>query len=366
MLCAGAFFLYAAIVKRVASCIVIVWLSACGGTQAASTPAHLSAPAPPAASAEAPIAKTVTAPTPEPSSSAATAASPEPVATLSVGFREEIDAPVLAIALEHPPLVAALSRDRLFVHDAKGWRSEALPRSIGPGPEQALAIFYGRDDRIRVIGTRTDHDKPEGVYLRLLPAGFKIERSEIGRLGDLRGAFVAVLGTADPEIVCRPGDVCLVKRRSGWTTIAAPADIHRVVLGEGEGWAVAGKQLLHLEAKSFEPVGPVGSWQTADALFATRDRAWVVETGASRIHAYANGAWHVEPSPIRGPRALWGASADALWLAGDGGLAFFDGQSWRPASSAPAPLSVVLGRSADDVWVGGEHGLFHVEPAPAH
>jgi hypothetical protein len=316
---------------------------------AAPTPSHVAsaAPAPSAAPSSSPL-------------------EPAPPATLSVGFREEIDAPVFAIALEHPPLVAALSRDRLFVHDEKGWRSEALPRSVGPGPEQDLAIFYGRDDRIRVIGTRTDHGKAEGVYLRLLPAGFKIEKSEIGRLGDLRGAFVAVLGTADPEIVCRPGDVCLVKRRSGWTTIAAPVDIRRVVLGEGEGFAVAGKQLLHLEPKSFEPAGPVGSWQDADALFATRDRAWVVETGASRIHSYANGAWHVEPSPIRGPRALWGASPDALWLAGDGGLAFFDGQSWRLASSAPAPLSVVLGRSADDVWVGGEHGLFHVEPAPAH
>src|SRR5262249_28018530 len=153
-----------------------------------------------------------------------------------------------------------------------------------------------------------------GVYLRLLDTGFKKEASEIGRLATLRGALIAVLGTDDPEILCRPGDTCLVKRVSGWAFLPAPNDIARVVLGQGVGWAIAGKQLLRLGASAWENAGPPGSWESADALFATRDAAWVVESAKGRIHAFAGDAWRVSPSPVETPRALWGVRADSLWL----------------------------------------------------
>lgn len=142
-----------------------------------------------------------------------------------------------------------------------------------PSPSLALALFYGRDDRARLIGARAGKSGPEGVYLRWLPAGFKREKAEIGRLSDPRGALVAVLGTADPEIVCRPGEVCLVKRRSGWSSVKAPPDLQRVVLGGDVGWAVAGQTLLRLGDDDWHPAGPPGAWKTADALFATREKA---------------------------------------------------------------------------------------------
>jgi hypothetical protein len=258
------------------------------------------------------------------------------------------------MALEHPPHAAALSVDAAWIHDARGWHAERLP----PSARGSLSVFYGRDDRIRVVGSR-----PGGaVYLRWLPAGFRAAGAEIGKLADLKGNLVAVLGTADPEIVCRPGDICYVKRRSGWTTIAAPADIVRVTLGDGVGWAVAGKRLLRLGAR-WEEAGPEGAWKSADGLFATRERAFVVDSAEGRIHTLEGGSWRVIPSPIDRPRALWGAREDALWLAGDGGLAFFDGRAWRRVEGAPAPLAAVSGRSADDVWIGGERGLFRVERA---
>jgi hypothetical protein len=277
-------------------------------------------------------------------------------------LRREIEAPVTAIALEEPPHAAALGAEAVWVHDARGWRAERLPPSARAAQGSAISLFYGRDNRVRVTGSRLVDGAPRGVYLRWLPSGFRLERAEIGRLAALTGPLVAVLGTADPEIVCQPGDVCLVKRRSGWATIPAPADVSRVALGEGVGWAVAGRQLFRLGG-AWESAGPPGTWSQADALFATRDRAWVVETAAARVHAFAGGAWTVTPSPITGPRALWGARADALWLAGDGGLAFFDGASWRRATDAP-PLLAVLGRSERDVWAGGPRGLYRVEVAP--
>jgi hypothetical protein len=278
-----------------------------------------------------------------------------------VTFHREVEGPITAIALEKPPHVAALGRDAAWIHDAHGWRPEALPAAARPGPSVELAVFYGRDFRARVVGTRSREGEAESVYLRWLPGGFRAASSEIGRLGAPRGALHAVLGTEDPEIVCRPGDTCIVKRASGWTTIAAPADLRRVVLGGGVGWALAGPQLLRLGGEGWEAAGPRGTWEAGDALFATREAAWVIETARALVHAFDGARWRVTASPVERPRAIWGAGPNALWLVGDGGLAYFDGAAWRMAKEAPGPLAVVTGRGADDVWVGGARGLFRVE-----
>jgi len=45
----------------------------------------------------------------------------------------------------------------------------------------------------------------------------------------------------------------------------------------------------------------------------------------------------------------------------EGGLARFDGTTWRPVSGAPAPLAIVAGRTGEDVWVSGAGGLFRIE-----
>jgi hypothetical protein len=344
-------------------------LFACGAP-AEGSPAHpattLSPPS--IASAKPAPAPPLASSAPVVSSAPAVLAPDAPIAPaappLAVGFHREIADPVSAIALETPPHAAALGAAGVFLHDARGWRSEPLPTGARPGPALDISLFYGRDNRVRLIGTRAGKSGPEGVYLRWLPAGFKREKAEIGRLSDPRGALVAVLGTAEPEIVCRPGDVCLVKRRSGWSSVKAPVDIQRVVLGGGVGWAVAGQTLLRLGDDNWHPAGPPGSWKTADALFATREKAWIVETSAGLIHIGGGAAWQVTTAPLAHPRALWGATADALWLVADEGLAFFDGSVWHLVPGAPTPLTAVAGRSADDVWVGGGGGLFRIERRP--
>lgn len=350
--------------KPHASAALLGLLVACSAPTA-GPPTH-----PPEAIAlpRAPVAETAKAarpPAPSSSISAASAALIPPAPPpLTATFHRELADPVTAIALETPPHAAALGAAGVFLHDARGWRTEPLPATARPGPSLAISLFYGRDNRVRLIGTRAGKSGPEGVYLRWLPAGFKREKAEIGRLSDSRGALVAVLGTAEPEIVCRPGDVCLVKRRSGWSSVKAPPDIERVVLGGGVGWAVAGQTLLRLGDDDWHAAGPPGSWKTADALFATREKALIVETAAGQLHTFDGAAWQVTTAPLAHPHGIWGATADALWLVADEGLAFFDGSVWHPVPGAPTPLTTVAGRSADDVWIGGGGGLFRIERKP--
>ena len=354
-----------ALVKPLARAALLGLLVACSAPPE-SPPSHpraLSVPSsePSATIAPPPLPALAPLPASPPrTASSAPAAPAAPGPTLAATFHREVAEPVTAIALEAPPHAAALGVDRVFLHDARGWRSEPLPKAVRPGPSFDLSLFYGRDHRVRLVGTHDGGAGPEGVYWRWLPAGFRQDKGEIGRLGAPRGGLVAVLGTADPEIVCRPGEVCLVKRKSGWTTVQAPADIRRVVLGGGVGWAVAGQALLRLGDDGWKPAAAPGSWQSADALFATADRAWIVETHPGRIHAFDGASWQVTTAPLARPRALWGATGEVLWLAADEGLACFDGTTWRRILDAPAPLVSVLGRSVEDVWVGGAGGLFRI------
>lgn len=296
-------------------------------------------------------------------SARASASTSAPVAplppSLRVSLRREVEAEVSALALDAPPHAAALGHDAAFIHDARGWRETKLPASVMKDRPEGLQIFYGRDDRVRVVGTRKTPQGERTIYLRWKPQGFIPGAREAGRLGNGDGAIVAILGTRDPEIVCRPAAICIIKRRSGWTMIPAPSDIERVTLGEDVGWGVGGKTLYRLGDR-LAAVGARGTFARADALFALRDRAWVIETEAARIHAFDGERWRVTASPIADPRAMWGATESALWLVGDG-IALFDGASWLVARDARGPFSAVLGRSADDVWIGGKEGLFRAK-----
>lgn len=274
-----------------------------------------------------------------------------------VAFHRELEAAVTALAVERAPFAAAVTRDAVWMHEAQGWHEEALPASARGLP---FAVFYGRDDRVRLVRVRSGDASAPGVYLRWKPGGFRAAPYELGKLAALPRPLVSVLGNDDPEIVCQPGETCLVKRRTGWRFLESPPDLVQTTLGEGVGWAIAGTQLLRL-GDHWERVGPPGEWHTADALFATHDRAWVIETARDIVHTFDGTAWHAVPSPVAHPRALWGPRPDALWLAGEGGLALFDGKAWHRVAGAPAPLTAVAGRG-DEAWIGGERGLYRIEP----
>lgn len=290
--------------------------------------------------------------------SASAGAAPTDVGTLTVQLARELDKPVTHVALDVEPHVAALIPGAVFVRDRRGEREEPLPPKLRSASNLALSVFFGRDYRVRVVGTHAGATGIESVYLRSLPGGLRAAPEEIGSLGSTRqGALVSLLGTADPELVCRPGDICLVKRLSGWTRLPAPADLSQVAIGSGQGFALAGKRVYRAE-RAWEPVGPEGAWEQPGALTVVGDRVFVLEPHQERIHRLVGERWEVLASPVGAPRGLWGATPDALWIVGSGGIAFYDGTHFRRVAQTPTDMYAVLGRNADDVWFGGASGLY--------
>ena len=269
-----------------------------------------------------------------------------------------LEAPCRAIALDREPYVAALGNDSVTVFDKRGSHQEALPEALR-GKNVDVGIFFGRDYRVRIAGTAHSPNpkKPDEVrYYRSLPAGIKSALDEIGPLGKAGGpGLVALLGTADPEIVCRVGESCLIKRVSGWAKASAPAGLTRVGLSLGTSWAIAGTSFYTL-GKDWQALPAKGPWGKADDAFVRGEHACVVEHDASRLHHFDGSAWRSSSAPVNGPRSVW-AAEDATWLGGDGGVAVFEDGAFRQLEGA-LHVAQVLGRSANDVWVCAAEGVF--------
>jgi hypothetical protein len=270
-------------------------------------------------------------------------------------FERVLDTPCRAIALDREPYWAALGDDVVTVSDKRGVHRESLPEALRT-PTDQLGVFFGRDYRVRIAGTARTSKGDEVRYYRSLPGGIRTAFDELGPLGK-PGApgLVALLGTADPEIVCRPGQSCLIKRLSGWAKASAPSGLERVGLSLGAGWSLVGNQLFRLE-RDWTPLGAPGSWQRADDAALRGDHACVVERSASRMHHWDGERWHVSKSPVSGPRSVW-ASETALWIAGEGGAVRLEDGAVARASVPPAMVQV-LGRSANDVWLCGQSGVY--------
>ncbi|HEY6081717.1 MAG TPA: hypothetical protein VIW29_23035 [Polyangiaceae bacterium] len=282
-----------------------------------------------------------------------------PRASATPSFERVLDAPCRALALDREPYWAALGDEVVTVSDKRGVHQEQLPPALRAAADQ-LGVFFGRDYRVRIAGTAHTPQGDEVRYYRSLPGGLKPAFDELGPLGKAGApGLVALLGTADPEIVCRPGMSCLIKRVSGWAKASAPAGLERVGLSLGNGWALSGKLLLRLE-RDWTPVGRPGSWQHADDAMVRGEQACVVERSPSRLHHWDGQSWQVSPSPVSGPRSLW-ASEEALWIAGDGGAARLEDGIFA-AVKVPAGVAQVLGRSASDVWLCGKSGVYRSKP----
>lgn len=265
------------------------------------------------------------------------------------------DEPCRALALDKEPYWAALGDDAVTVNDKKGRHEERLPDSLR-GAGLSVGVFFGRDYRVRIAGTAHTAKGDEVRYFRWLPGGLRPAPDELGPLGK-PGApgLVALLGTADPEIVCRPGERCLIKTVNGWAKASSPSGLERVGLSIGGGWAVAGKTFFKLE-KDWRAL-PAGTWSKADDGFVRDDHACVVEHDANRLHHFDGSAWHASPAPVSGPRSLWG-NAETLWVGGDGGAAAFSDGQFRAVKAAPRSVVQVLGRASDDVWLCSAEGVF--------
>jgi hypothetical protein len=251
--------------------------------------------------------------------------------------------------------VAALG-DGAWLDDGKGMKKLPSP----PQSSGDVQIYFGRDDQPRLMGFVRTSGKDEPVYLRWRGGAWQRGAIEIGRLGGgPPAALFGVLGYDDPEVVCRVGDQCIIKRLSGWKTIAAPAGLPHVILCGPTPWAFENDHVYLLEPGGFRSFGETVPFKHAEALWAVSEKElWIAERSENALHHFANGRWTSSESSVREPRMLWAASPSDVWLVGTGGAAHYDGKSWTRARGAPESLSVVTGRSADDVWFAGASGAW--------
>jgi len=168
-----------------------------------------------------------------------------------------------------------------------------------------------------------------------------------------------VLGSADPELVCRVNATCIIKRTSGWTTAPAGAVTRLVTLQDGVLWGLDASGISGIDAHGWTLAIPAPAWSEPQAFWATRGEAWV--SAANGLFHHRAGTWQTLPSPVGQATSFWGARPDSLWIVGSAGAAHFDGQSFRPVAIG-GPLKVVRGRGDAELWFGGEAGLFRAQP----
>ncbi|HEY4104873.1 MAG TPA: hypothetical protein VGM44_13330, partial [Polyangiaceae bacterium] len=266
-------------------------------------------------------------------------------------FTQLLSVPVYSIALAEPAHVAVLA-DAPYVGDARGLLVIPLPPSLRPKADQRdeCRIFFGRDNEPRIMGTRYTNDAEQPIYFRHTSSGWRDGREELGQLASAsRGGLWGVLGADDPELVCRAGSVCIIKRASGWTTAPAGATRRSVVLQAGTLWGLDDSGLANIDAHGWTLAIPGPAWTRPTAFWATKEQAWVA--ASQKLFHYRAGSWSELSAPIAGPRAFWGVSSDSVWLVGAGGAAHFDGKSWHLLSLS-GPLEVVAGRAKGELWFG--------------
>jgi hypothetical protein len=269
--------------------------------------------------------------------------------------------PVSSIALGDGSRIAVLA-DPPYVGDARGIHPVPLPAALRAKSAEAdeLRIFFGRDNEPRVMGTRRSATGEAPVYWRHTNAGWRDGREEIGQLGSTsRGGLWGVLGSADPELVCRTNAVCIIKRTSGWTTAPAGSTTRVVELRGGTLWGLDASGLAKIDVHGWSVAIAAPAWSEPQAFWTVENEAWVATT--SELFHYVSGAWSKEEAVITAPTAFWGLRPDSVWVVGKGGAAHFDGHGWRRLS-LPGPLGAVIGRSDTDLWFGGDAGLFRAQP----
>lgn len=254
-----------------------------------------------------------------------------------------------------------------WILEGGAWKRLPLPDAhAAPIAKLVGGIYFGRDDRPRLMGTVNDGGL-RMVYLRFKGGKWRPEPKEIGRLGKAPAAeLFGVLGWDDPEVVCKTGDVCLIKSRKGWQEVEPTIVASAVVRAfGGKGYAATEKGLFRAEKKGFARVGPAAPWKSAPAGFwvDADGTIAVTEPAANAIHVLdaKAGAWTREESPLAGPQDVAGP-ASARIVVGAGGMARFEGGAWHRVGDASWKLRFVLtsAEPAGSVFVAGESGVIRL------
>lgn len=284
-------------------------------------------------------------------------AAPKPAALPvydGVSFRQVLDVPIHYVAFAPSGKVAAVGED-VWVGDGA-----SLKKLPAPGPALAdVRVYFGRDDQPRLMGA----EGGAPVYRRFRGGRWQSGATEIGRLGSGKSApLFGVLGNDDPEVVCKVGDGCIVKRRSGWQTITPPEGRPSVSLEHGTTWALAPATLLRLESEGFRAFGGTLPFSHATAISATSERdVWVAEPDA--LYRFDGKSWARLDAPVDGIAGVWAAAEKDVWVVGQGGAVHYDGATWSRVKEPSGALRLATGPSAADVWLAGKAGLFHAVTA---
>ncbi len=336
---------------RVNLAVTLLVLTGSGCAPASNAPPPGVEPAPTAAAKTPQTSPPASAPTAAPAS----VGEPPPIVEVAVlSFKRTVEAPVHHLGFGKKGRVAAIGED-VWLGEGKGFKK--LPP---PGVStQNVRIYFGRDNKPRLMGYAGAGETAKGVYRRWRGGRWQRGLDEIGRLGGGKTPFFGVLGYADPEVVCRIGQICLIKRLTGWKTVQPPAGLPQVVLAHGQAWALSEKELWRLEGDAkWQAYGGTLPFSKASALWATSATdVWVAEASGS-LHRFDGKAWSQTKSAVDAPMGLWAADPNNVWLVGKSGAAHYDGQAWRRVAGPKGPLAYVEGLSTNEVWLAGPSGLW--------
>lgn len=354
---------------KLRSVACLLALGACGPqVSPAGVPTHaVSLPATPPVTPAAPSSSHATPPPPSSSAPSEPDAPPETLAPCAPALQAERVLPnsVRSLAVGPPPHVAILS-DQPWFYDGKAWKQIPIPARLAPAPgeQSVVGIFFGRDNKPRLMGARwtTDASHAQQVYLRFREGAWQRDPKEIGRLGSGPDAgMYGVLGNDDPELVCKVGDACIIKRRTGWKTIPAGSEIARTWLCSGTVYVLDSKTMLRLQDHALVPLSwqfegkghETGFWADSDSS------GWVSVASQNALYRYQRAAWSRHASPVKAPAALWGSTAGDLWVVGEQGAARLQQGRWCRVQGVSGPLEHAAGRTGE-VWLGGKAGLWLV------
>ena len=226
-------------------------------------------------------------------------------------------------------------------------------------PGAQVELFFGRDNQPRIMGFgpgAAGAEKP--VYLRYRQGTFRPEPSELGPLGSPHGALYGVLGFDDPEVVCRPRQLCLVKRTTGWRRVPAHDAPVRVILRRGQVFALHADRIDRLADAGWSALEPARAFDhPSDVWVGTQGELWVVDGSKEGVFRSSGGAWLAVASQVVEPRAIVGAHDSAVIVAGKSGATEIAGACVRPVSAVDGPLHLAL-NVGTDIWLGGAGGLY--------
>lgn len=347
--------------------LALILVAGCGPGPT-PTPPPPPTPAPPAS-----VPEPVTAPsdpTPVVTASSAstappTAPAPQVPSKAYLTWERSLEQPGLSISVGKRRVAVLTGKEpgrpvSTFMRDARTWRELPLG-SLAPGEDATdhLRIYFGRDDRPRVMGYRQKGSEQSQRYYRW-KGNWRGKPGEIGRLdAEPPAALFGILGHDDPEVVCKMGDICIIKRLTGWTMVPVPERMHVVEIAGQRAFAVAEGSALHIDRKdkAWKKLSEQVPWTSAPIALWPFDDGTVWVTDGEKLFHFGGEAWSVKTSPMKGPRKLWGRAVGDVFLAGEGGMAHFDGKSWSLLEAPTGAFRDVNGNEKE-VWVTGPDGVW--------